>query len=118
MKVNLKHVSKAPEKADTTEVLKTVDEDRKFAIQATNVRCADFFSLFFSFFADYCSPFFSIMKARKTMTNQALIQEVISQISTRFMPKIPDIKKAIDVLLEKEYMERVDGAKNMFAYVA
>ena len=52
------------------------------------------------------------------MTNQALIQEVISQISTRFMPKIPDIKKAIDVLLEKEYMERVDGAKNMFAYVA
>ena len=32
--------------------------------------------------------------------------------------KIPDIKKAIDVLLEKEYMERVDGAKNMFAYVA
>ena len=35
----------------------------------------------------------SIMKARKTMKNQALIQEVISQISQRFAPKIPDIKK-------------------------
>lgn len=35
----------------------------------------------------------SIMKARKTMKNQPLIQEVISQISQRFAPKIPDIKK-------------------------
>jgi hypothetical protein len=33
------------------------------------------------------------MKARKTMKNQALIQEVIAQISQRFAPKIPDIKK-------------------------
>jgi hypothetical protein len=33
------------------------------------------------------------MKARKTMKNQQLIQEVIAQISQRFQPKIPDIKK-------------------------
>lgn len=39
------------------------------------------------------SPRYRIMKARKTMKNQALIQEVISQISQRFAPKIPDIKK-------------------------
>lgn len=38
------------------------------------------------------------MKARKTMKNQTLIQEVISQISQRFAPKIPDIKKVIKVL--------------------
>jgi len=36
------------------------------------------------------------MKARKTMKNNALIQEVISQISQRFAPKIPDIKKVCD----------------------
>lgn len=79
------------------------------------------------------------MKARKTMKNQPLIQEVISQISQRFTPKIPDIKKvreyppisftalpdlivfstqAIDTLLEKEYIERVDGTRDTFAYVA
>ena len=87
----------------------------------------------------FCLPssFSSIMKARKTMKNQALIQEVISQISQRFAPKIPDIKKvsnfslsilwdsyssiifkAIETLLEKEYMERVDGSKDQFAYIA
>jgi len=37
------------------------------------------------------------MKARKTMKNQPLIQEVISQISQRFAPKIPDIKKVCTV---------------------
>jgi hypothetical protein len=37
------------------------------------------------------------MKARKTMKNNALIQEVISQISQRFSPKIPDIKKVCEI---------------------
>ncbi|KAG2740036.1 hypothetical protein P692DRAFT_20663875, partial [Suillus brevipes Sb2] len=59
-------------KTESSEVLKTVDEDRKYVIQATIVR---------------------IIKARKTMKDQPLIQEVIFQISQRFAPKIPDIKK-------------------------
>jgi cullin 1 len=59
-----------------------------------------------------------IIKARKTMKNQALIQEAISQISQRFAPKIPDIKKAIETLLEKEYIKRVDGSKDTSVYVA
>jgi cullin 1 len=78
------------------------------------------------------------MKARKTMKNQPLIQEIISQISQRLNPKIPDIKtvcfglppllkaqnslhcwtQALDTLLEKEYIERVDGTRDSFAYVA
>ncbi|KAJ7202549.1 Cullin [Mycena pura] len=97
IRVNLNLPIKAEVKAESSDVLKAVDEDRKYVIQATIVR---------------------IMKARKTMKNQALIQEVISQISQRFAPKIPDIKKAIETLLEKEYMERVDGSKDTFAYVA
>ncbi|KAH6902807.1 ubiquitin-protein ligase [Coprinopsis sp. MPI-PUGE-AT-0042] len=97
IRVNLNLPIKAEVKAESADVLKAVDEDRKYVIQATIVR---------------------IMKARKTMKNQALIQEVISQISQRFAPKIPDIKKAIETLLEKEYIERVEGSKDTFAYVA
>jgi cullin 1 len=97
IRVNLNLPIKAEVKQESNDVLKTVDEDRKYVIQATIVR---------------------IMKARKTMKNQQLIQEVIAQISQRFSPKIPDIKKAIDTLLEKEYIERVDGTRDTFAYVA
>ncbi|KAH6911363.1 Cullin-1 [Coprinopsis sp. MPI-PUGE-AT-0042] len=97
IRVNLNLPIKSETKAESQEVLKTVDEDRKYVIQATIVR---------------------IMKARKTMKNQALVDEVVSQISQRFTPKVPDIKKAIDTLLEKEYIERVEGTRDTFAYMA
>jgi len=97
IRINLNQPIKAEVKAESTDVLKTVDEDRKFAIQASIVR---------------------IMKARKTLKNQILIQEVITQISQRFNPKIQDIKKSIDTLLEKEYIERVEGTRDTFSYVA
>ncbi|KZT64949.1 Cullin-domain-containing protein [Daedalea quercina L-15889] len=97
IRINLNMPIKAEQKAESSEVQKIVDEDRKYVIQATIVR---------------------IMKARKQMKNQALIQEVISQISQRFTPKLPDIKKAIEHLLEKEYIERVEGTRDTFAYVA
>ncbi|KAG6841967.1 hypothetical protein C0991_004458 [Blastosporella zonata] len=97
IRVNLNLPIKAEKQAETKDVLKSVEEDRKYAIQATVVR---------------------IMKARKTMKHQLLIQEVITQISVRFTPKISDIKKAIDTLLEKEYIERVENTKDTFAYVA
>ena len=78
-------------------MLKAVDEDRKYTIQATIVR---------------------IMKARKTLKNQVLIEEVISLISQRFTPKIQDIKKAIDTLLEREYIVRAEGQGDTFNYLA
>jgi len=37
------------------------------------------------------------MKARKTMESQALIQEVITQVSQQFAPRIPDIKNVRDI---------------------
>ncbi|KAJ6508165.1 Cullin [Mycena sanguinolenta] len=49
---------------------------------------------------------------------KGFVVEVISQISQRFAPKIPDLKKAIDTLLEKEYIERVEGTRDTFAYIA
>jgi cullin 1 len=82
---------KAEVKAESSDVLKTVDEDRKYVIQATIVRYAPRINRFYLFLSN--KQLFRIMKASKTMKNQPLIQEVISQISQRFAPKIPDIKK-------------------------
>lgn len=49
------------------------------------------------------------------MTHTALIVEVFSQISRQFSPKIAEIKSAIEILLEKEYMIRVEGQHNVSA---
>ncbi|KAH0501606.1 Cullin-2 [Microtus ochrogaster] len=62
-----------------------VDEDRKMYLQAAIVR---------------------IMKARKVLRHNALIQEVISQSRARFNPSISMIKKCIEVLIDKQYIER------------
>ncbi|KIY43151.1 Cullin-domain-containing protein [Fistulina hepatica ATCC 64428] len=97
IRVNLNQPIKAETKQEADDVQKATEEDRKYVTQASIVR---------------------IMKARKTMKNQALIQEVISQISQRFAPQISDIKKAIETLLEKEYLERVPDQKDTFNYVA
>ncbi|EPQ12193.1 Cullin-2 [Myotis brandtii] len=62
-----------------------VDEDQKMCLQAAIVR---------------------IMKARKVLRHNALIQEVISQSRARFNPSISMIEKCIEVLIDKQYIER------------
>ncbi|KYQ88157.1 cullin B [Tieghemostelium lacteum] len=82
--------------SQTEDTYKGIDEDRKLYLQATIVR---------------------IMKARKTMNHVALIQEVIEHSRLRFQPNIPMIKKCIEQLIEKEYIQRAEGESDKYLYL-
>lgn len=59
-----------------------------------------------------------IMKQRKTLGHAELVAEVISQLSGRFKPDMSMIKKRIESLMEREYMERVAGERQSYRYMA
>ncbi|KAJ5161599.1 cullin-1 [Penicillium capsulatum] len=95
IKVNLNIQIKSEQKVEADDTHKTIEEDRKLLLQSAIVR---------------------IMKSRKKMKHVQLVQEVIQQVKSRFPPKVPDIKKNIEALMEKDYIERLDGDE--IAYIA
>uniref|UniRef100_A0A8D2DTP8 Cullin 2 n=1 Tax=Sciurus vulgaris TaxID=55149 RepID=A0A8D2DTP8_SCIVU len=73
-----------------------VDEDRKMYLQAAIVR---------------------IMK-HVNLTSMSLLIQVISQSRARFNPSISMIKKCIEVLIDKQYIERSQASADEYSYVA
>lgn len=58
-----------------------------------------------------------IMKTRKTLEHNQLVSQTVSLVD-KFSLKISDIKKNIELLIDKEYIERQDNTKNIYNYLA
>uniref|UniRef100_A0A671MAX4 Cullin-2 n=1 Tax=Sinocyclocheilus anshuiensis TaxID=1608454 RepID=A0A671MAX4_9TELE len=97
MPQSYKHCDALCVRQELEQTRSAVDEDRKMYLQAAIVR---------------------IMKARKVLRHNALIQEVINQSKARFNPSISMIKKCIEVLIDKQYIERSQSSADEYSYVA
>lgn len=62
---------------------------------------------------------FNFVRQRKQLDHSNLITEVIHQLTARFLPDVTMVKKRIESLIEREYLERVeDPAKPAYRYMA
>ncbi|XP_019170675.1 PREDICTED: cullin-3A-like [Ipomoea nil] len=83
-----------PEKQETRQ---RVEEDRKPQIEAAIVR---------------------IMKSRKVLDHNNIIAEVTKQLQSRFLANPVEIKKRIESLIERDFLERDGGDRKLYHYLA
>jgi hypothetical protein len=95
IRVGVYNVKETTEQVKETEA--KIEMDRKPIIEAAIVR---------------------IMKSRKTMHHNQLIEEVVKQLTSRFMPAPVEIKKRIESLIEREFLERDAQERKKYSYVA
>ena len=75
----------------------SVEEDRRHLLEAAIVR---------------------IMKARKVLNHNDLVAEVTRQLSGRFVPPPQFVKKRVESLIEREYLERDENDRRVYRYMA
>ncbi|XP_043704567.1 cullin-3A-like [Telopea speciosissima] len=83
-----------PEKQETRQ---RVEEDRKPQIEAAIVR---------------------IMKSRRVLDHNNIVAEVTKQLQSRFLPNPVIIKKRIESLIEREFLERDKVDRKLYRYLA
>ncbi|TGZ78661.1 Cullin-domain-containing protein [Ascodesmis nigricans] len=96
-KVGIIAVNKAETEKEKKNTDEEVERDRGIQIEACVVR---------------------VMKSRKKLNHQELMMEVVNQLKSRFTPDIASVKKRIEMLIEREYLERVEGDRETYKYLA
>ena len=81
---------------ERTEVRKRISEDRKPQVEAAIVR---------------------IMKARRTLHHNAVIEEVTRQLAPKFLPPPQMIKARLESLIEREFLELDGDNMKLYHYV-
>jgi cullin 1 len=96
-RINVPNIVMKISEKEVEEIDKTLQEDRKHSIEATVVR---------------------IMKSRKALGHQQLVLEVSKQLMQHFKPDPKEIKRRIEDLITREYLERDDSTANAYKYLA
>lgn len=95
-RININVPVKKEEKADAENTHVEIDKDRSLVVQAAIVR---------------------VMKTKKRLNHNNLLSEVTTQLIPLFKPNIPMLKKNVEVLIEKEFLGRVEGEKDEYVYI-
>jgi len=97
VKVPLLSAKATPAQSKKADIPDSVVEARKNRVEAALVR---------------------VMKARKTLEHNNLIEEVVKQLTSRFPVDPNFIKKRIESLIEREYLERDKENRRIYHYLA
>ncbi|ESW23215.1 hypothetical protein PHAVU_004G027900 [Phaseolus vulgaris] len=90
-------VAQRESEPENLETRQRVEEDRKPQIEAAIVR---------------------IMKSRRTRDHNNIVAEVTKQLQSRFLPNPVVIKKRIESLIEREFLERDKVDRKLYRYLA
>ncbi|GAV72337.1 Cullin domain-containing protein/Cullin_Nedd8 domain-containing protein [Cephalotus follicularis] len=90
-------VAQRESEPENQETRQRVEEDRKPQIEAAIVR---------------------IMKSRRVLDHNNIVAEVTKQLQSRFLPNPVVIKKRIESLIEREFLERDKVDRKMYRYLA
>ncbi|KAL2810835.1 Cullin [Aspergillus granulosus] len=127
MKVRIGVVSGSANKVESQdqrkETEKKMNDERGASIEAAIVRIMKYVSPFPS-----TTPYLSydriklttshLSRQRKKLIHSNLISEVLSQLSARFVPDVNMVKRRIESLIDREYLERVAEDPPTYGYVA
>lgn len=94
-RIRITNIMMKETKEEREKTVESVSRDRLYLIDAVLVR---------------------IMKARKTILHQTLIPQVLEHVKVPAQPA--DVKKRIESLIEREYMERDAKDRNRYNYLA
>jgi hypothetical protein len=72
----------------------SIEADRRIIIEASIVR---------------------VMKSRKELSHLDLVQLIIIQCKSRFNPEISMIKKCVEHMIEKQYIDRIE--QSIYRYI-
>ena len=89
--------AKENKNAEKIEVSEKVDEDRRHMVEATIVK---------------------VMKTRRRIEHNALLTETTKILNQKFNPDPVMIKKRIESLIDREYLERDADDRRFYKYIA